>query len=60
VIHIFPEIGPEKEYPKVVPKFLGLSQKNLQGEESKFRNFNIQTGLAQGSRVTVTSNFYKW
>jgi len=29
-------------------------QKNLRG--SKFRNFDIETGLAQGSRVTLTSN----
>jgi len=27
---------------------------------SKLVNFNIQTGLAQRSRVTVTSNFSNW
>jgi len=50
-------ISHENEYPKLVSKFLG-PPKNLRG--SKFRNFDIETGLAQGSRVTLTSNFYKW
>jgi len=51
-------IGRENEYPKLlVSKFWGLPPKNLRG--SKFTNFDIETGLAQGSRVTLTSNFYK-
>ena len=33
-------------------------QKNSGG--SKFRNFDIETGIAQGSWVARTSNFYKW
>ena len=51
-------IGPENEYPKLVSKFWGLPPKNLRG--SKFKKFDIETRLAQGSRVTLTSNFYKW
>jgi len=49
-------IGPENEYPKLVSKF---PPKNLRGG-SEFKKFYIETRLAQGSRVTLTSNFYKW
>jgi len=52
-------IGPENGYPKLVSKFGGLPPKKFEGG-LKFRNFDIETGLAQGSRVTLTSNFYKW
>ena len=52
-------IGPEYEYPKLVSKFWGLSPKKFE-EGSKFKNFDIETRLAEGSRVTLTSNFYKW
>ena len=53
-------IGRENEYPKPVSKFWGIPPPKKFVWGSKFRNFNIQTGLAQGSRVTLTSNFYKW
>ena len=52
-------IGRENEYPNLVSKFWGVPpKKKLRG--SKFRNFDIETGIAQGSRVTRTSNFYTW
>ena len=47
-------IGRENEYPKLVSKFWGLPLKNLRG--SKFRNFDIETGLAQ-SGVTGHTHF---
>ena len=53
-------IGRENEYPKLVSKFWGLPQKKFQGGGSKFRNFDIETGITQGSRVAHASNFYKW
>ena len=52
-------IGRENEYPKLVSKFWGFPPKKFEGG-SKFRNFDIETGLAQGSRVTLTPNLYKW
>ena len=52
-------LGPENEYPKLVSKFWGLPPKKFEGG-SKFKKFDIETRLAQGSRVTLTSNFYKW
>ena len=52
-------IGHENEYPKLVSKFWGLPPKKISGG-SKFRNFDIETGIAQGSWVARTSNFYKW
>ena len=52
-------IGPENDYPKLVSKFWGLPPKKILGG-SKFKKFDIETRLAQGSRVTLTSNFYKW
>ena len=52
-------IGRENEYPNLVSKFWGVPQKKFWGG-SKFRNFDIETGIAQGSRVTRTSSFYTW
>jgi len=54
---LFLAIGPEKQYPNCFFN-IGGSPKKFAGP--KLVNFNIQIGLAQGSRVTVTSNFYKW
>ena len=51
-------IGRENEYPNLLSKFWGPPKKISGG--SKFRNFDIEIGIAQGSRVTRTSNFYTW
>ena len=48
-------IGRENEYPKLVSKFWGLPPpKKIEG--SKFRNFDIETGIAQGSRVITSGS----
>ena len=60
VVQTFPGNSPWKKVPKTGFKILGaFPQKKIWGG-SKFRNFDIETGTAQGSRVTRTSNFYKW
>ena len=53
-------IGRENEYPNLVSKFWGSPPKKKFEGGSKFRNFDIETGIAQGSRVTHTSTFYTW
>jgi len=56
---LFLATGPEKQHPKLVLKFWGLPPNKFE-EGVKVSKFSIQTGLAQGSGVIVTSNFYKW
>jgi len=60
VVQTFPSNRPWKgvSVSKSGFKILGAPQINLRG--LKLVNFNIQTSLAQGSKVTITSNFYKW